>query len=81
MSKEPLRNYWLDRAYCVEATSPEEAKRIYMELKNRVPQSCVTIPYPANPRLGPQSDTPAFCMRPNECAGMGSCPREYACTE
>jgi hypothetical protein len=40
------------------------------------------LPYPGNPRIGDyRSGCPAFCMSPRSCAGRGSCPRNYACSE
>lgn len=39
------------------------------------------LPYPAEPRLTQADPCPSFCVRPQECAGRGSCPRAYACSE
>jgi hypothetical protein len=39
------------------------------------------LPYPANPRLNNESNCPAFCFKPNECAGRSSCPRAIACDD
>lgn len=39
------------------------------------------LPYPAFPRLTFADPCPAFCVRPQECAGRGSCPRHRACSE
>jgi len=40
-----------------------------------------TIPYPASPVLYNDTGCPAFCSTPNKCAGKGSCPKSYACSE
>lgn len=45
-----------------------------------------TLPYPANPIIW-QLDhpiggkCPAFCHKPNQCAGKTACPQNYSCTE
>jgi len=44
------------------------------------------LPYPANPVIWQldhpvHGKCPAFCLRPNECAGFGACPQSYSCTE
>lgn len=50
-----------------------------------------TLPYPANPRMEPHETyttacgkaepIPAFCYKPEQCAGRTCCPQPYACTE
>ena len=44
------------------------------------------LPYPANPVIWQldhpvNGKCPAFCYRPNDCAGRTSCPQNRACTE
>lgn len=75
--------YWIhfsDRSSaCIEANNDtmamEEAAR------HGTPISATRLPYPAKPRLGPQSDCPPFCFTPTKCVGRGSCPQAYACSE
>ncbi len=45
-----------------------------------------SLPYPASPIIWQldhpvNGKCPAFCFKPNECAGNGSCPQQRACTE
>lgn len=81
-----MRTFWLtySNGYqcCVEADSPEAAKLIAAGTVGD--KECVrveTLPYPAHPRVGPRSEWPTFCSRPNQCVGRGSCPHDPACTE
>ena len=44
------------------------------------------LPYPATPIIWQFDDPcggkcPPFCYSPKECAGRGSCPKSYACSE
>jgi len=64
---------------CVEASSVEAARIVASEVG---PVDQVRdLPYPASPRLGAQSDCPAFCYAPDTCAGRSACPKSYACSE
>lgn len=45
-----------------------------------------TLPYPANPIIWQfdhpvNGKCPAFCHKPNQCAGRTACPQSYSCTE
>lgn len=45
-----------------------------------------TLPYPANPVIWQldhpvSGKCPAFCSKPDQCAGCTSCPQNYSCTE
>lgn len=74
--------YWmLPQNVCVEARTPEEAKEILLRERGQVAHEAKELPYPAGIRVGPQSQCPAFCLSPNQCAGRKSCPRNYACSE
>lgn len=74
-----MKPFWmLPMKVCVEAENPIEAANI---LKPAVATEIKELPYPADPRVGPQSDCPSFCWQPNACAGRSSCPRQYACSE
>jgi hypothetical protein len=37
-----------------------------------------TLPYPSS---ASPDGTPAFCHKPNFCAGHTACPQSYSCTE
>lgn len=44
------------------------------------------LPYPANPIIWQldhpcHGKTPAFCYKPNQCAGRTSCPQNRSCTD
>ena len=69
-------------AYCIEATDEAGVAAI---VKTVLPDASIlatsTLPYPAQPRLGPRSDIPSFCYSPNECAGKSCCPKNYACDD
>lgn len=44
------------------------------------------LPYPATPIIWQfehplHGKTPTFCCKPSQCAGRGSCPQNYSCTE
>lgn len=45
-----------------------------------------SLPYPAKPIIWQldhpvHGKTPAFCYRPDQCAGRSSCPQRHSCTE
>ena len=68
-------------AFCVEAASKVEAIGIVTIHRRGNVTSCMPLPYPASPRVGPQSEIPAFCYDPGRCAGHQCCPKDYACSE
>ena len=78
-----MRAFWmLPMAVCVEAESADAAKRKLEETGWEGKCTAVkTLPYPADPRVGEQSETPSFCWQPNSCAGRSSCPRSVSCTD
>lgn len=44
------------------------------------------LPYPAHPIIWQldhpvSGKCPAFCHKPNQCAGSTACPQSYSCTE
>jgi len=39
------------------------------------------LPYGGSPYFGSGSRGGFFCLHPKTCAGRGSCPRRYACSE
>lgn len=66
---------------CIEAESAQQARRMAEELTGSSVLSCERLPYPAEPRIGEQTDCPSFCVEPEKCKGRGSCPQRRACTE
>lgn len=40
----------------------------------------LTLPYPAAGFVSPDG-CPPFCYTPEQCAGRGCCPKDYACSE
>jgi hypothetical protein len=67
-------------AFCYEGPEAEVRTRAEAAGKGAV-QSIQTLPYPAMPRTEPKSECPAFCYRPNECAGRTACPRNPCCVD
>jgi hypothetical protein len=71
----------------VEAKAAEDAMRIGQEKTGKEPFSAERLPYPARPIIHqePPRDgwpvCPPFCYTPKKCAGRGSCPHRYACSE
>jgi len=73
--------YWVSftdgSGACVEADDPSSARVIAQQQGGGRVVSQATVerlPYPAEPRLGPQSSCPSFCWKPRQCAGYSSCP-------
>lgn len=74
--------FWiLPLAVCVEAPTAEEALGIAESETGKKATEAKELPYPAEPRVGSQSNCPSFCWQPTLCAGRRSCPRSYACSE
>lgn len=68
-------------ATCVAAESEEKAREL-ASTGGCVVDTCKILPYPADPMLNPgDSNCPAFCWTPQECAGRTSCPKRRACSE
>ena len=70
--------------FCVDSGTEEQARVIASDAAVIGEIASVKrLPYPAGPRLhGPvENDCPSFCRQPEKCAGLGSCPREYACDD
>lgn len=71
---------------CVEAAGVTDAIKLAEELRKDKVTKIRGLPYPAMPRLTnhvqPTGDvTPAFCYRPEQCAGRSSCPQRRSCTD
>jgi len=64
-----------------QITVDNAVKTLAQEITGKIPVYVKRLPYPANPRLGKQSNCPAFCYSPKQCAGHSSCPKSYACSE
>jgi hypothetical protein len=75
--------YWATfsdrKSACVEANSRAEAEKEAQKHGNL--STLERLPNPANPRIGPKSDTPAFCYDPTACTGRGYCPKARACDD
>lgn len=80
-----MRSFWItfvDGAQaCVEAVDQAAAEAKAAEVAGKAVKTVMPLPYPANPVIGERSGTPAFCFKPNECAGHGACPRRRSCDE
>ncbi|TPG08287.1 hypothetical protein EAH88_11680 [Rhodanobacter glycinis] len=91
-----MQGFWLkftdgSAGYC-EGSNAYDAKVIAEKLTGKTVSGetykpdAKTLPYPASPVIW-QLDhpvtgkCPAFCFKPNQCAGHGSCPQDYSCTE
>lgn len=92
-----MKGYWLTfmdgtHGYC-EGNSEFDAKQIAEKLTGKKVAggeyrdiAAKPLPYPANPIIWQldhpvSGKCPAFCHSPNQCAGRGSCPQSYACSE
>lgn len=77
--------YWIQlhklHNVCVEAASKIEACQTAERETGGTAVHCDTLPYPAEPRVGPRTDCPSFCYSPEQCKGRTACPRNYSCTE
>ncbi len=78
----------LDRPVEMKTMSEEEAVVFASTLTGKVAVKAQSLPYPARPRLnavdysgGKYGPCPPFCYTPERCAGRGSCPKDYACSE
>lgn len=65
----------------VEAATADDAMKIGSEKTGREAVAAETLPYPATPILHQVNDCPAFCYKPNTCAGKTACPGRIACSE
>ncbi len=89
--------YWLTftdgTKACCEGEGEYDAKRIAEKLTGKKVAggeyrdiAAKVLPHPASPIIW-QLDhpvvgkCPTFCHSPDKCAGRGSCPEPYACTE
>lgn len=81
------------KGYC-EGTSPYDAIQIAEKFTGKTATfeggkwdpKLKKLPYPANPIIWQfehpvSGKCPAFCHKPNSCAGHSSCPENYACSE
>ena len=92
-----MTNYWLTftdgSQGCCQGESEYGAKIIAEKLTGKKVAggefkeiAAKILPYPAKPIIW-QLDhpvygkTPDFCHSPKQCAGRGSCPQSYSCTE
>ena len=92
-----MQGYWLTftdgtQGYC-EGRNEYDAKEIAEKFTGKTVAGgqyrdiqAQPLPYPANPIIWQfehpvNGKTPAFCIRPKECAGRTSCPQRYSCTE
>ena len=84
-------SYWVNfsdkSAGYVEADSEDAAKTLAHEKTGKSATRARRLPYPARPIIhqGPghpeYGPCPPFCYTPEQCAGRGSCPKDYACSE
>jgi len=92
-----MKGFWLtftdgSKGYC-EGSGDFDAKQIAEKLTGKTVAggkyrdiAAKTLPYPANPIIWQldhpvSGKCPAFCYRPNECAGETTCRQARACTE
>lgn len=76
--------YWITwkdgSGCCVEADSMEEIEAYCKKIRGVGPASVMSLPYPADPRIGPTTDCPSFCRSPELCAGFHACPHSRSCS-
>lgn len=79
-----MKAYWAvfddQSSGCVEGATEAEAKQTGESAKGKQVIDLKGLPYPANPRIGPQSGCPSFCWQPRSCVGRAACPRNPCCT-
>ena len=91
-----MQGFWLkftdgSSGYC-QGYNATDAKGIAEKLTGKTvagdkyKPEAKTLPYPASPVIWQidhpvHGKTPAFCFKPNECAGCTCCPQNYSCTE
>ena len=92
-----MQGFWLTftdgtKGYC-EGWDAFDAKQIAEKLTGKTVAggeyrdiAAQTLPYPANPIIWQfdhpvNGNRPAFCYRPNQCAGKSGCRNTPACTE
>lgn len=92
-----MKGFWLtftdgSKGYC-QGDSEYDAKTIAEKLTGKTVAggnykdiAAKPLPYPANPVIWQldhpvSGKCPAFCFKPNECAGSSCCPQNYSCTE
>ena len=71
---------------CCSGESDYDAKIIAEHVAGKKVKDCKSLPYPADPTIWQydhpkNGKCPHFCHSPNQCAGNGSCPQSYSCTE
>lgn len=70
------------KAACVEDETESAAKAQAAKITGCEVIDIQRLPYPAEPRISAEKGScPAFCFSPTTCAGRGSCPKSYACSE
>ncbi len=92
-----MQGFWLTftdgtHGYC-EGANDFDAKRIAEKLTGKTVAggeykdiAAKRLPYPATPVIWQldhpvNGKCPAFCYKPQQCAGRTSCPQNYACSE
>jgi hypothetical protein len=92
-----MNGFWLtftdgSKGYC-EGANACDAKLIAEKLTGKKVAggefkdiAAKKLPYPAEPIIWQfdhpvHGKCPPFCYRPEMCAGKGSCPQNYACSE
>lgn len=92
-----MKNFWITftdgtKGFC-QGESEYDAAKIAEKITGKTvgggPYKDFTmksLPYPAKPIIWQfdhpvSGKCPPFCYSPNECAGRGSCPKNYACSE
>ena len=91
-----MQGFWLKftdgtRGYC-EGHTTCDAKGIAEKLTGKTvagdkyDPDAKSLPYPAHPVIWQldhpvHGKTPAFCFKPDQCAGCTCCPQNYSCTE
>jgi hypothetical protein len=92
-----MKGFWLkftdgSQGYC-EGADAYDAKKIAEKLTGKTVAggefkdiAAQSLPYPGHPIIWQfehpvHGKCPAFCHSPQTCAGRGSCPKSYACSE
>lgn len=83
-----MSGFWVNfneggSGYC-DGKTEDSAKQKAEEVSGKTVKAIKTLPYPAKPIIWQEEREygycPAFCYRPNICAGNTSCPTNPSCT-
>jgi hypothetical protein len=85
-----MNHYWVTfesgKSWCCDGENEFDATRVAEHVAGAKIKEIAELPYPALPILWQYvhpvtGSVPAFCYKPDECAGRRSCPRNPCCDD